>query len=85
VVQVNSASLAGQPVDVASNQLRQLGLAVRVVMPPSGQDPGTVLTVQPSGPVPVRSVITITAAVPLHHHGHGHGHGQGGDNGNGGD
>lgn len=54
-------------------------------MQPSGQDPGTVLTVQPSGQVPVGSVITITAPAPLHHHGHGHGDGQGGGNGNGGD
>lgn len=80
-VEVNAASLEGQPVGAVRRLLQQLGLAVRVLWQPSDQDPGTVLSVQPSGQVPAGSVITVTAA--SHHHGHGNGNGQG--NGNGGD
>jgi len=82
-VQVSAGSLAGQPLSAVRRQLQQLGLTVRVRWQPSGQDPGTVLSVQPSGPVPAGSVIAITAAAPPHHgrHGHGDGHGNG-DGGN---
>jgi len=56
---------------------------VRVLWQPGGQDPGTVLSVQPTGPVPAGSVITVTAAAPPDHDRHGHGDGQGnGDGGN---
>jgi beta-lactam-binding protein with PASTA domain len=82
-VEVSSGSLAGQPVTAVRRQLQQLGLAVRVLWQPSGQDPGTVLSVQPSGQVPAGSVIAITAAAPPRHDKHGHGDGQG--NGDGGD
>jgi serine/threonine-protein kinase len=82
-VQVSSDSLTGQPLSVVRRQLQQLGLMVRVLWQPSGQDPGTVLSVQPSGRVPAGSVIAVTAAALPHHDGHGHGHGQG--NGDGGD
>ena len=82
-VQVSAGSLAGQPLSAVRRQLQQLGLTVRVQWQPSGQDPGTVLSVQPSGPVPAGSVIAITAAAPPHHdrhrHGDGHGNGDGGD------
>lgn len=80
-VQVSAGSLASQPLSAVRRQLQQLGLMVRVQWQPSGQDPGTVLSVQPSGRVPAGSVIAVTAAAPPHHdrHGHGHGNGDGGD------
>ena len=73
----------GQPVSAVRRQLEQLGLVVRVRWRPSGQDPGTVLSVQPSGRVPAGSVIVVTAASQLQPGGHGHGHGDGQGNGNG--
>ena len=83
MVEVSSGSLAGQPVSAVRRQLEQLGLVVRVLWHPGGQDPGTVLSVQPSGPVPAGSVIVVTAASQLQPGGHGHGHGDGQGNGNG--
>ena len=85
MVEVSSRSLAGQPVSAVRRQLQRLGLVVRLVWQPSSQDPGTVLSVQPSGRVPAGSVIAVTAASPLHPGGHGHGHGDGRGNGDGGD
>jgi serine/threonine-protein kinase len=82
-VQVSSSSLAGQPVSAVRRQLQQLGLVVRLVWQPSGQDPGTVLSVQPSGPLPAGSAVTVTAASPQHPDGQGHGHGDGQGNGSG--
>jgi serine/threonine-protein kinase len=76
-VQVSPGLLAGQPVDMVRRQLQQLGLVVRVLWQPGGQDPGTVLSVQPTGRVPAGSVITVTAAAPPNHDRHGHGNGQG--------
>jgi eukaryotic-like serine/threonine-protein kinase len=79
-VEVSSSSLAGQPVSAVQRQLQQLGLVVRVVWQPSDQDPETVLSVQPSGRVPVGSVIVVTAAQPQGRgNGHGNGNGGGGD------
>jgi hypothetical protein len=49
-----------------------------------GQDPGTVLSVQPSGRVPAGSVIVVTAVSQQDRGGQGHGHGDGQGNGNGG-
>jgi serine/threonine-protein kinase len=85
MVEVSSDSLTGQPADAVRRQLQQLGLVVRLAWQPSDQDPGTVLSVQPSGRVPAGSVITVTAASRLHPGGHGHGDGQGTSNGGGGD
>ena len=82
-VQVSAGSLAGQPLSTVRRQLQQLGLMVQVQWQTSGQAPGTVLSVRPSGPVPAGSVIAITAAAPPHHGRHGHGDGHG--NGDGGD
>jgi len=82
-VEGSPGSLAGQPVDMVRRQLQQLGLVVRVLWQPGGQDPGTVLSVQPTGRVPAGRVITVTAAAPPNRDGHGHGDGQG--NGAGGD
>ena len=84
-VEVGAGSLAGQPVSAVRRQLQRLGLAVRVLWQPSGQDPGTVLSVQPSGRVPVGSVIVVTAASQPRPGGHGHGHGDGQGHGDGGD
>jgi eukaryotic-like serine/threonine-protein kinase len=73
-VPVNGNALTGQPVDAVVQQLRQLGLRVAVVEHPSDQqDPGTVLSVQPSGKVPVGTTVVVTVAA--HHHGNGNGDG----------
>ncbi len=83
VVEVNGDSLAGQPVGAVRQRLRQLGLQVRVLWQPSDQqDPGTVLSVQPSGRVPAGSQVVVTGA--LQHHGDGNGQGDGGGGGGGG-
>jgi eukaryotic-like serine/threonine-protein kinase len=74
-VEVSPGALKGQPVDEVRSELQQLGLTVRVERRPSGQDPGTVLSVHPSGSVPAGSTITLTVAAP--HHGHGNGQGNG--------
>jgi eukaryotic-like serine/threonine-protein kinase len=88
-VEVSASSLVGQQVSEVRRQLQQLGLGVRVIWQPSEQDPGTVLSVQPSGQVPAGSMIAVTAAEPTHHDRHGHGdapgNGNGQGNGNGGD
>jgi eukaryotic-like serine/threonine-protein kinase len=88
-VEVSASSLVGQQVSEVQAQLRQLGLGVRVIRQPSDQNPGTVLSVQPSGQVPAGSVIAVTAAGPTRHgrhdHGDGPGHRNGQGNGDGGD
>jgi serine/threonine protein kinase len=81
-VTVRSAALVGQPVRLVYRYLRTLGLRPEVRwVHPGGQSPapGTVLSVQPSGPVTAGSVVVVTA---VRRHGHGHDHGQGqGSNG----
>lgn len=74
-VQVSPGEVKGQQVDEVRSQLQQLGLTVRVERRPSGQDPGTVLSVHPSGSVPIGSMITLTVAAPRHGHGNGQGNG----------
>jgi hypothetical protein len=81
MVQVNAGALIGQPVGVVTRRLRHLGLRVRVEFAHTDGPPGTVLSVQPSGPVAAGSSVTVTAARP-HGHGRDHGHGGGGDGGN---
>jgi eukaryotic-like serine/threonine-protein kinase len=82
MVGVNLGALIGQPVDAAAHLLRQQGLAVRIRWRHSdGQSPGTVLSVQPAGPRPVGSLVTLTAALLPEQggdgqHGNGHYHGQ---------
>jgi len=88
-VEVNAGALTGQPVGAVGRQLRQLGLHPHVVWATNGaQAPGTVVSVQPSGAVPIGSAVRVTVALapPGHRHGHGHdhGHGHGGDQGGGG-
>jgi eukaryotic-like serine/threonine-protein kinase len=80
-VEVNPDALAGQQASAVSQQLRQLGLRPRVVgAVRGGQEPGTVISVQPSGQVPVGSLVTVIAAVqpPGHDNGNGQGN-NGGD------
>ena len=85
-VAVQSDALVGEPVDAAVQQLRSLGLRPKVVWA-QGSDPssgrGTVVSVQPSGQVPVGSVVTVFA-VESHHGGDGGDGGGGHGNGNGG-
>jgi len=79
-VEVNASALAGQQASVVRQRLRQLGLRPRVVRAVRGsQAPGTVISVQPSGQVPVGSIVTVTAALspPGHGNGDGNGNGQG--------
>jgi serine/threonine-protein kinase len=80
MVEVNGDALTGQPVDQVRQQLRQAGLRVSVVTQPSDQDPGTVLSVSPSGKVPVGTIVVVTVA--QHHHQDGNGNGGGGGGGN---
>jgi eukaryotic-like serine/threonine-protein kinase len=79
-VEVNGAALVGQPVSAVSQQLSQLGLTPAITWTASEQDPGTVLSVQPSGPVPAGSTVTVVAAFPESDHGRHHfGQGDNGD------
>ena len=82
-VDVNGASLAGQQASAVVRQLRQLGLNPHVVWAiEGGQQPGTVISVQPDGHLATGSTITVFAAQRSPSHGHpGHGHGHGGDGG----
>jgi serine/threonine-protein kinase len=87
-VNVNAAALVGRPVGAVRQQLADRGLRPRVVRSVTGgQRPGTVVSVQPGGPVAVGSVITVTAAVTppghRHHQGRGRKDGKGGDHGDG--
>jgi beta-lactam-binding protein with PASTA domain len=75
MVDVSASSLAGQPVSVVRSQLQQLGLGVQVVWRPSDQDPGTVLSVQPSGRVRAGSVVAVIAAFQPDRAGYGNGGG----------
>jgi eukaryotic-like serine/threonine-protein kinase len=94
-VDVNAAALAGLPVRVVRQRLARLGLRPHLAGELSfRQPPGTVLSVQPSGPVMVGSAVTVLVArrPAGKQHGHdggdgqgGHGHHGGGGNGNGGD
>jgi len=79
-VELAAGPLIGQPLSVARQRLDQLGLAMRVRWQQSDSQPGTVLAVEPSGPVPAGSTVVVTVAA-----GHGDGHDHGGGNGNGGD
>ena len=84
MVGVNGPSLAGQPVDTVAQQLRELGLVVRVLWQPSDQqEPGTVVSVQPSGQVAAGSQVVVTGALKPHGHGDGNGNGDGGGGGSG--
>lgn len=78
MVTVNGAALAGRPASTVRQLLRQLGLAPRVVwVPAAGQPPGTVVSVQPTGPLPPGTTVTVTAAYRPHRHQHGNSQGNG--------
>ncbi len=80
MVDVKLGALIGQPVGAAAHLLRQQGLAVRIRWRHSdGQSPGTVLSVQPAGPRPVGSLVTLTAALKPEQDGQQGGGQQGGD------
>jgi serine/threonine-protein kinase len=78
-VDVSGADLVGQQLSDVSQTLRDLGLTVVVTYTSSaqagqaGQDPGTVVSVSPSGQVPVGSSVTVTVF-----QGHKHDQGNGG-------
>ena len=79
-VRIDAATLDGQPAAIVLGKLRQAGLRPRIVDQPDGhQQPGTVIAIQPSGPVPAGSIVTVTVAKPPGKH-HGH-HSDNGDNG----
>jgi hypothetical protein len=84
-VAVNAGALAGQPVREVSQLLHQFGLHPRVIWAINpGAAPGTVLSVDPAGPVPAGSLITVTAvrAPPSHPREHpGDGNSQGNNGG----
>ena len=88
-VAVNAGALVGQRAGLVVQRLRQLGLRPHVVWAVNGgREPGTVISVQPSGQLAAGSTVTVTAALRppghRHEHGHDHGHGdQGGGNGQG--
>jgi eukaryotic-like serine/threonine-protein kinase len=83
MVTIDSGALKGQQADAVLGQLRRAGLAPRLTRVPDGQlRPGTVISVQPAGQVPVGTAVTVTAAAAPPGHGHGHGNG-GGNNGGG--
>jgi eukaryotic-like serine/threonine-protein kinase len=85
MVRVNQAVLVGQPVSTVHRLLRQLSLRVRVIWRYDGhQQPGTVVSVQPAGPVLAGTRVLVVGALTPPGHGDGHGHGGGNDQGNGG-
>jgi serine/threonine-protein kinase len=85
-VTVNDGSLVGRPVSTVRQQLRLLGLQPRVAWIPSGQAPGTVVSVQPTGQLRAGTTVLVTAAAPPGHgHNEGNGNGNSNGNGNGGD
>jgi hypothetical protein len=74
--EVNAGALAGQPVSAVVRQLRQLGLQPRVIwLDTARQPPGTAVSVQPAGQVPVGSTVIVAAALQPHGHPGGHDHG----------
>ena len=68
MVDVNADALTNQPAKEVVRQLRELGLRVTVVYQHSEQDPGTVVSVAPSGQVPTGQTVVVTVAS---HHDHG--------------
>ena len=79
-VTVDNAALDGQPAAAVLAKLRQDGLRPRLVQVPGGhQRPGTVISIQPAGPVPVGTTVTVTAAIPPPSHKNHHGNGGNGD------
>jgi hypothetical protein len=64
MIRVDGATLDGRPVREVRHQLRKRGLVVRVMWRRDGQHPpGMVVSVQPTGSVPVGSLILLTGSV----------------------
>jgi eukaryotic-like serine/threonine-protein kinase len=81
-VDVNGQALVGQPVAAAVRELRQQHLRVRVRwVKTHDQPPGSVIAVDPTGRLPVGSLVTVIGAERGHQHDHGHGDGGGGGGG----
>ncbi len=92
LVDVQRAALIGQPTQVAVRQLQAEGFKVRVQLDQTfSEPPGQVVAVNPAGPQPAGSLVTIVASVWPggfgfgfgHHHHHFGGNGNGGNGGNG--
>ena len=84
MVTVDSGALIGQPVGTVEDTLRSLGLQPQVswvAQSDQSQNPGTVVSVEPSGQVPAGTAVTVTA---VFQHDHGDGQGGGGHDHNGG-
>jgi eukaryotic-like serine/threonine-protein kinase len=74
LVEVNGGALTGQPFTSVVQQLHQLGLQVSLnFVPSNGQNPGTVLLVQPGGKVRPGTTVVVTVAAHHHHHDEGFG------------
>ncbi|HEY2508871.1 MAG TPA: protein kinase [Streptosporangiaceae bacterium] len=85
LAEVSNSALAGQPVDAVRTQLRQLGLHVQVIWQRSDhQQPGTVISVQPTGNLAAGTTVVVIGAIAAHGHGGHDGHGGDGNGGNGG-
>jgi serine/threonine-protein kinase len=81
---VNQDTLIGQPVRAARRQLRQLGLRIEVIWRDNGhQQPGTVISVQPTGRLPAGTTVTVAGALAPPGHRGGQ-RSSGNDQGNGG-
>jgi eukaryotic-like serine/threonine-protein kinase len=84
LAEVSQAGLVGQPVSAVRRQLRQVGLRVQVTWRFSGhQQPGTVISVQPTGRLSAGTTVVLTGALvpPGHRGGRGGGDDQGGGQG----
>jgi eukaryotic-like serine/threonine-protein kinase len=83
-VMVDSNSYVGVPYNTVASQLSALGLRSTPQQVTSPATPGSVVSVTPSGEVPVGSALVVQVAVappplPAPPPPHGHGHGDGGD------
>jgi serine/threonine-protein kinase len=82
-VTISADSLVGQPIWVVRRDLGRLGLRADARWVVGSQPAGTVVSVSPTGPVAVGSVIAVTAIWYSQGHGNGNGHGHGNGHGNG--
>jgi hypothetical protein len=83
-VTVDSNALIGQPVGAVEQMLQSLGLRPKVswvTQSDQSQNPGAVVSVQPSGQVQTGRIVIVTA---IQRHANGDGQGGGHDHGNGG-
>jgi eukaryotic-like serine/threonine-protein kinase len=84
-VEVNGQAFIGLPVSVAVRELKRLHLLVRVRSVKTDAQPrGRVVAIDPTGRVPVGSLVTVVGARRGHGHDHGEGHDHGNGNGDGG-